>query len=138
MALALVGVERCRWLKARLALGGVLLVVGFLVYQTGVSVVREGNAWVARYAVKALSYLSIPPELFNALAVYVGGVLAILGFLVSVSAVSAVPVAGAALRPRLEGEEVREAVSEALKCRFCGETLEEQDVFCPRCNRALR
>lgn len=114
------------------------MVVGFLVYQTGVSVVREGNAWVIRYAAKALSYLSIPPELFNALAVYVGGILAIMGFLLSVSSVSAVSIPVAASRQRLEGGEVQTVVSEALKCRFCGEMVGVEDVFCPRCNRALR
>ncbi|MEM2963895.1 MAG: hypothetical protein QXE22_00375 [Candidatus Bathyarchaeia archaeon] len=132
------GVRRCGLLKARLAMGGVLLVVGFLIYQTGVSVVREGNMWVAKYAAKALSYLSIRPELFNALAVYVGGILAIMGFLLSVSAVTAVSVSGAVSRPGLRGEEFQEAASEGLKCRFCGEVVDEQDVFCPRCSRALR
>ena len=125
-------------MKARLVVGGLLLVVGFLIYQTGVSVVREGNAWVAKYATKALLYLAFRPELFYALAVYVGGILAIVGFLLSISAVSAVSVSVAAARPGLQGEEFQEEVSEALKCRFCGEIVDEQDVFCPRCSRALR
>jgi len=82
--------------------------------------------------------LSIPPELFNALAVYVGGILAIMGFLLSVSSVSAVSIPVAVSRQRLEGGEFQTAVSRALKCRFCGEMVGVEDVFCPRCNRALR
>ena len=107
-------------------------------YQTGISVTRDQNTLLATYLNKIIPYLKISQNVFNDLLIYLGGIIVIIGFLMSVSSLSTPQVihVKSALKPA--SETAPDEVSEVPKCKFCGETVTEDDIFCPECNRALK
>lgn len=126
-------------MRARLALGGLLLIIGFLIYQTGISITIYQGTVIAEYANMLANYLTVPQHIFSSLATFIGGIIAIIGFLLSIStlAIPTMPQVREAI-PELEKKTTVEKEPSVPKCKFCGENITEANVFCPNCNRALK
>jgi hypothetical protein len=126
-------------MRARLALGGLLLIIGFLIYQTGISITIYQGTVIAEYANMLTNYLTVPQHIFSSLATFIGGIIAIIGFLLSISTLATPPMPQVIEAiPELEKKTTVEKEPSVPKCKFCGENIAETTVFCPNCNRALK
>lgn len=126
-------------MRARLALGGLLLIIGFLIYQTGISIIIYQGTVIAEYANMLTNYLTVPQHIFSSLATFIGGIIAIIGFLLSISTLATPPMPQVIEAiPELEKKTTVEKEPSVPKCKFCGENITETTVFCPNCNRALK
>ena len=131
-------------MKAQALAGGVILVIGFLMYQTGVGIALEGSPYTLRFLEAATSLLRINLKTDTAIIFleYVGGIIAILGFLVCVSSLASREVV---VLPQ-PGEKREGGLLEGgllssepvLKCKFCGAYIDKDDIFCAKCKRALK
>ncbi len=125
-------------MRARLALGSILLIIGFLTYQTGISIIRDQNTLATPYINKIISYLTISQNVFYELLVYFGGIVVIIGFLISVSTMSTPKVIHVEKTIKPGSKPTPQKVSDVPSCKFCGASITEDDIFCPECNKALK
>ncbi|MBS7626531.1 hypothetical protein KEJ51_05785 [Candidatus Bathyarchaeota archaeon] len=113
----------------RLAFGGFLLILGFVGYQVGFQICMSGEGVLTKFLTLFLSP-ALPLEVLGLVLQFGGGVLAIIGFLLCITALS---------KPIVRVERV-EAAGETsiskLQCKFCGGRLEEDSVFCPLCGKS--
>ncbi|WP_455363972.1 hypothetical protein [[Eubacterium] cellulosolvens] len=126
-------------MKARTLTGGIILLIGFLMYQTGVSIALESNPYTLNFldSVTSLLRINLRNDLLIVLIEYVGGIIAIVGFLVCVSSLTSKEFVR--VTPTAETAQEEMAPSEIIpKCKFCGAYIDEEDVFCAKCNRALK
>ncbi|WP_455367687.1 hypothetical protein [[Eubacterium] cellulosolvens] len=126
-------------MKARTLTGGIILLIGFLIYQTGVSIILESNPYALNFLnnVTSLLRINLGNNLMVMLIEYVGGIIAIIGFLICVSSLTSKEIVRVTQTVEKTTEEM--APSETMpKCKFCGAYIDEEDVFCAKCNRALK
>jgi hypothetical protein len=113
-------------------LGSVMLVVGFVLYQFGLSSELHQTTllrtWLAELS-KPLIQRGISLEVMTILFEFGGGLLVIFGLIVC--------FAGAA-RSNHVTHLVRAAEPARItsKCRFCGAEIEEGSTFCPSCKKS--
>ncbi len=74
-------------MKARTLVGGIVLILGFLMYQTGIAVALEKNPNIFKFIKYMTSPLRINLEadIFVITVGYFGGIIAILGLLICIS-----------------------------------------------------
>lgn len=134
-------------MKARTLIGGIILIIGFLMYQTGASIALEQIPYTLNFLrpITTILRLNLKTDKAILFVEYVGGIIAIAGFLICVSSLASKDVAPIPITS--EGKE-EGLLSEGLlggffspeptlKCKYCGAYIEKGDVFCERCNRAL-
>jgi len=113
-------------------LGSIMLVVGFILYQFGLSSELHQTTllrtWLADLS-KPLISRGISLDAITILFEFGGGLLVIFGLIVC--------FAGAA-RPNHITHPARpaEPTRATSKCRFCGAEVQEGSTFCPSCNKS--
>ncbi|MBS7650459.1 MAG: hypothetical protein QXI59_00875 [Candidatus Bathyarchaeia archaeon] len=113
----------------RLAFGGFLLILGFVGYQVGFQICMRGEGVLTKF-LTPFSSPTLPLEVLGLVLQFGGGIIAIIGFLLCITALSK-PIV------RVERVEVAEETSVSkLQCKFCSSRLEEDSVFCPVCGRS--
>ena len=77
-------------MKMRTLIGGILLLIGFILYQTGISTALEQNQSTLKLVKFITSTFKIPLETDIVILVmeYLGGIIAILGLLICVSSLT--------------------------------------------------
>ena len=127
-------------MNIRTLIGGVILIIGFLMYQTGISIALESNPYTLAFLKETISFLQI--NLKNNIAIilieYLGGIIAIIGFLICISSLSSKEkVSDTSILRKVEEKEAPPTET-ILKCKYCGAYIDKDDIFCAKCDRALK
>jgi hypothetical protein len=124
---------KCQYMRRTVFLiGSMMLVVGFILYQFGLSSELYQTtllrSWLADLS-KPLITRGISLEAITILLEFGGGLLVIFGLIVCFE--------GAA-RPNYTTRPARpvEPTRNTSKCRFCGADVQEGSTFCPSCNKS--
>ncbi|MBS7649168.1 zinc ribbon domain-containing protein [Candidatus Bathyarchaeota archaeon] len=134
-------------MKARTLIGGITFIIGFLIYQTGTSIALEQIPYTLNFlrSITTILQLNLKTDLSILFVEYVGGIIAIAGFLICVSSLASKETAPISITSEeREGELLSGGLlggffspEPTLKCKYCGAYIENGDVFCGKCNRAL-
>jgi len=117
--------------------GSVMLVVGFILYQFGLSYELHQTTllakWLAQF-VNPLIQRGLSLEGAAIMFQFTGGLLAIFGVIVCFAGVAGpnkTALVSRAVKPAGTG-----TGSDATNCRFCGARIEEGSSFCSQCNKS--
>jgi hypothetical protein len=125
-------------LKARLAGGSLLFILGFVGYQVGVHLLPGGSQTLRGYLAPFMPKGSVPTETLGLALQFSGGIVAIVGLAVCLSALA---------QPVFITQEAESAppppasapvTALKIRCPFCGEPMDEGTIFCPACGRSQR
>lgn len=135
-------------MKPQTVIGGILLIIGFLMFQTGISIALEQIPYTLDFLKRftEILQLNLKTPTVILLFEYVGGTIAIIGFLICVSGLTSkepVPLpstslekGGGLLEEGLLGGSLFTS-EPTLKCKYCGAEIDQGAVFCQKCHRAL-
>jgi hypothetical protein len=120
--------------------------VGFIIYQFGISVIALPGGYLSEVESSIFAAL-FPGQSVDLLAVFLqfgGGIIAILGLIMAISGVAApqrietryvqAPVEASSNRTQL----FPLLPSRKFNCKFCGAEIEENELFCPKCRKAQK
>jgi hypothetical protein len=124
--------------KLSLWIGYGLMVIGFAIYQFGFSVTFNQSAWLGEIA-RSILPGDIPFSLTATLLEFLGGLIGILGLLISISAaISSQRVEIQRVLGKIESGTIRSEILTVARhpCKFCGATIPESELFCPVCGKS--
>jgi len=123
--------------RGALLVGSLMLVVGFILYQFGLSYELHPTSllgrWLARFAENEVPW-NLSLEVVAVLLQFVGGLLAIFGLIVCFAGVSRSD--GAKFQSKPVDLLRIKASRTVTNCRFCGAEIRQGSPFCPNCNRS--
>lgn len=121
-------------LNTRLVTGFILIVLGFLAYQVGFSFILKETELMIKYITMVVPE-HYPMNMIGLALQFGGGIIAIVGFLLCISALST-PV----VTRIQEVKTVTEAppVPSGPKCRFCGGAIGVDSAFCTVCGKSQK
>lgn len=122
-------------LNTRLVSGFILIVLGFLAYQVGFSFILKETELMIKYITMVVPE-NYPMNTIGLALQFGGGIIAIIGFLLCISALST-PV----VTRIQEVKTVTEAappVPSGPKCRFCGGVVGADSAFCTVCGKSQK
>ena len=136
-------------MKAKTIIGAILLIFGFLMYQTGISIALEQTPYTLDFLKSFIEFLGINLKTDRAILTieYIGGLVAIAGFLICISELSSKEIITVTPSAEKKGDGILEggllggglfSSKPTLKCKYCGAYIDENDAFCSKCNRALK
>jgi len=126
-------------LRARLAVGALLFILRFILYQTGFSLLLKETRVISDLLKDVLSFVTsmgIPIETFALILQFCGGIIAIIGFIACLSSLAS-PVVRIQTQTA-EASPVAPAIVEKPRCKFCSSILEEDTAFCPNCGKSQK
>lgn len=123
--------------KLTLAIGTLVLISGFVIYQLGFSIVLHQTVILSPLATIFPESSSL--DLIGTVLEFGGGILGIIGFIICISsAISTQRKETLREITKLRAFSYEEPTSPIRRCKFCGAEIDEQAVFCPVCNRSQR
>jgi hypothetical protein len=135
-------------MKAKVAFGSVLLMLGFIAYQLGTSMIVLPKSYPSIVANSTITplFLGQTTEFVAAFLQYGGGVVAFLGLIVAIIGVAAsgeIEALQSSVQRLQSSVQVLQTSAyqpqpsvQRLSCRFCGASIEKDEFFCPTCGRA--
>ncbi len=108
-------------MKVRTLIGGIMLLIGFILYQTGISTALEQNQGTLKFVNFIASTLKIPLETDIVILImeYLGGIIAILGLLICISSLATkeerIKPAPKEIRKKSLDPELQSAIEKTLK-----------------------
>lgn len=132
-------------MKGNTILGGSLIIIGFLLYQTGISIAFEKSRIIMNIFSFILQMLQInlSIEPVSVVLEFLGGMIAIIGFLQIISNLTPKDVVTIQKtipndRKKPEFQGLLSSPSSLVPCRFCGKMISKDDLFCQHCKKALQ
>ncbi|WP_455369607.1 hypothetical protein [[Eubacterium] cellulosolvens] len=121
-------------MNTRLVVGFILIVLGFLAYQVGFSFILKESELMIKYITMVVPE-HYPMNTIGLALQFGGGIVAIVGFLLCVSALTS-PV----VTRIQEVKTVIEAppAPPGIKCRFCGGAVGSDSAFCTACGKSQK
>lgn len=138
--------------KVKIAVGSLLLVAGFIIYQLGIFMVEQPRNLLGEGANAIFAYLTPGQtvELSSVMMKFIGGLAAILGLIVAMTGLSASQVNPGDIQILKSSVRSLESSVQALLasagsaqrvihqsvCKFCGVKIDVSEIFCPACGKA--
>lgn len=138
--------------KVKIAVGSLLLVAGFIIYQLGIFMVEQPRNLLGEEANAIFAYLTPGQtvELSSVMMKFIGGIAAILGLIVAMTGLSASQVNPGDIQILKSSVRSLESSVQALHasagsaqrviqqsvCKFCGVKIDVSEIFCPACGKA--
>ncbi|MEM3430731.1 MAG: hypothetical protein QXN20_07540 [Candidatus Bathyarchaeia archaeon] len=131
-------------MRGRLVLGSTLLMLGFIVYQLGTTMLIAPGSHLSDLAKKFIIPLlsNQTPEMTTVALRYGGGIIAVIGLITAITGVSsngeikALKSSINRLESTIQNFPVNQPKTQTLTCRFCGAEMALNDLFCLRCGRS--
>ncbi|MBS7651395.1 MAG: hypothetical protein QXN62_08285 [Candidatus Bathyarchaeia archaeon] len=132
-----------RW---RVVLGSTLLMLGFIIYQLGITMLIAPGSHlsdlVKKFIIPLLSNQT--PEMITVTLQYGGGIIAVIGLITAIKGMSsngeirALKSSIHRLESTIQNLQTSQHKTQTSQsnCKFCGENISANDSFCPRCGRA--
>jgi hypothetical protein len=125
-------------LRLRLAVGSLLLILGFVGYQVGVHLLPGGNQTLRGYLAPFMPKMSVPTDTLGLALQFVGGIVAIVGLVMCLSALAQPVVITQELESVPPPPASAPVAAPKIRCPFCGERMDEGTIFCPACGRSQK
>lgn len=113
-----------------LVLGGLMLILGFILYQIGFSIMQQQSLLMADIGKFLLPWFD-KKELIGLILEFGGGLVAILGLIITVAGGISSAVGGVAL-----SQSIDTSGRPAMTCKFCGAEMPAGEVFCSSCHKS--
>lgn len=123
--------------RSTLAIGTFILISGFVIHQLGFSIALRQTIILSLLATIFPESSSL--DLIGTVLEFGGGVLGIIGFIICISgAISTQHKETLREITKLRALPYQGPTTPTRRCKFCGAEIDEQAVFCPKCDRSQK
>ncbi|MGQ9544139.1 MAG: hypothetical protein ACUVTM_08750 [Candidatus Bathyarchaeia archaeon] len=134
-------------MRGRVILGSTLLILGFIIYQLGITMTVTPKSYLSKLAEASIQIFSIhTSEIVTATILYGGGIIAVIGLITAITGIiereeiknlqSSINKLEAAIQNIQTSTHQPKTPTPKQTCRFCGANMNIGDSFCPICNKA--